>query len=73
MRKHISRSSVQINKPKNSRRSKSAVEAERALPLHGSQPALLVPQNLIPRKHIDRGHTGMNHSSEVAIKDQAHK
>jgi hypothetical protein len=30
----------------------------------------LVPQNLIPREHIDGAHTGMNHSSEeVAIKE----
>lgn len=30
----------------------------------------LVLQNLIPREHIDRAHTGMNHSSEeVTIKE----
>lgn len=61
---------LRINEPKNSRAvvEKGCVEAERAL--HGSQPALLVPRNLIPKKHIDRAHTGMNHSSEeVAIKE----
>jgi hypothetical protein len=64
---------LRINEPKNSRAvvEKGCVEAERAL--HGSQPALLVPRNLIPKKHIDRAHTGMNHSSEASIKDQAHK